>query len=73
MKKPTIYQIKRLTEHQSPFFFSRSTMKFFKQTLAGFKVSRIDNNKFLISYEHGRLKSQRIFNATNNTLNHVGA
>ena len=49
-KKPTVYEIKRWTCEDSPYFFSRNTMRFFKQKLSDFKIERTDEpNKFLVS------------------------
>lgn len=66
--KPTIYTIKRLTEETSPYFFSRDTMKFFKQRMSDFKVTRHGDDSFLIQAqgEHGTTK--RIFNPFTNQL-----
>ena len=49
MIKPTISEIKYNTFKTAPYFFSRDTMKMFKQTMKSFKVYRTkDNNVFLI-------------------------
>jgi hypothetical protein len=44
-----IYEIKRLPEAKSPYFFSRKTLKFFRQTMRDFKVKKQDNGKYRIS------------------------
>jgi len=49
MKKPTIYEIKRLTKESAPYFFSKDTMKFFNQTLKDFKVFSEKNGKYKIT------------------------
>tara|TARA_R100001460_G_scaffold58869_1_gene98683 strand:- start:1351 stop:1584 length:234 start_codon:yes stop_codon:yes gene_type:complete len=49
MKKPTIYEIKRLTEKSAPYFFSRNTMRFFNQTLRDFKVFSKHEGKYTIT------------------------
>jgi hypothetical protein len=40
LPKLSIYDIKRLTEKTSPYFFSRDTLKFFNQKMSDFKVTR---------------------------------
>lgn len=65
MKKLTIYDIKRLSADSSPYFFSRSTMKFFGQTLADFRVYRLDKiNRYWIVCG----KTERYFNPETNEL-----
>lgn len=50
LPKLTIYDIKRLTADTEPYFFSRDSMRFFKQTMDDFKVIRIDSiGKYYIS------------------------
>ena len=47
----TIYEIKRLVKRhdsQNQHFFTRSSMKFFKQTLKDFRVRKLADGKFLI-------------------------
>lgn len=75
-KKPTIYDIKRLTAETSPYYFSRNTMRGFGQTLRDFKVYAMEDGKFLISAPiryggkvHGN--SERIFDPKTNTLTPV--
>lgn len=49
MKKPTIYEIKREVEARGSFYFSKDTMRFFRQTLRDFKVYKTtDPNIFNI-------------------------
>ena len=46
----TIYEIKRRHEELGGnYYFSRKTMKFFKQTLKDFRVSSLGDNKYLIT------------------------
>jgi hypothetical protein len=72
IQKPTIYDIKRLTEATAPYFFSRSSMKFFKQRMSDFKVYRADNDKFLISApSFGGNYTQRLFNPYTNELEYI--
>jgi len=40
LPKLTIYDIKRLSEGKSPYFFTRDTLKFFNQKMSDFKVCR---------------------------------
>ncbi len=49
MKKPTIYEIKRLTAETSPYFFSSKTLKFFGQTLSSFHVVNNGDGRFRIA------------------------
>lgn len=69
----TIYEIKRLTEKTSPYFFSRSSMKFFGQTMRDFKVYKRKDGKYLItapSYYNGKVigETRRIFDPVTNEL-----
>ena len=71
MKKPTIYDIKRLTFDSSPYFFNSKTMKVFGQTLKDFKVEKTDDpTKFLIWAKSGCHTTKRIFNSLTNELTH---
>ena len=81
MKKPTIYEIKRLTAKTNPYYFDKQTMKFFKQTLSMFKVYRTSTEGiFRISApayyrsESGAIKfshySERLFNSFTNEFKH---
>lgn len=65
----TIYEIKRLTEKTEPYFFSRNTMKFFKQTLKDFRVYKLNKFEYLITAKSfaGNL-TQRIFDIRTNEL-----
>lgn len=71
LKKLSIYDIKRLTSETEPYFFSHSTMKFFKQTLKDFRVIRLfKEGKYLI-IANNKLTgfyTQRKFNPNNNKL-----
>lgn len=49
MRKPTIYEIKRLTEETYPYFFSKDTLKFFGQKMKDFKVHTVTNSIYRIS------------------------
>jgi len=78
MKTPTIYEIKRLTERQAiidgkeSYYFSKSTMKFFNQTLKDFKVKKhpTEKGKFLTIGQKGNgLKSFAIFDPVTNKIN----
>ena len=78
MKTPTIYEIKRLVERQAKsegkesYYFSRSTMKFFNQTLKDFKVKRhpTEEGKFLTIGQKGNgFKSYAVFNPLTNKIN----
>jgi hypothetical protein len=48
MKKLTIYDIKRLSYNHSPYYFTTKTMKFFKQTLKDFRVTKETNGRYKI-------------------------
>jgi hypothetical protein len=67
----TIYEIKRLTEEISPYYFSRKTLKFFGQTLKDFSVMKQIDGRYRISAprKHGG-ESVRYFNPENNKLEH---
>lgn len=64
----TIYEIKRRTAETAPYFFSRKTMKFFKQTLKDFSVKKIGDKKYLITAKSGVHTTARIFDTETNTL-----
>jgi hypothetical protein len=74
MKTPTIYEIKRLTESTSPYYFTRKTMKFFHQTMRDFRVCKNGDGRIRISApmrdNTGRVvgESVRYFNPVNNQL-----
>ena len=48
MKNLTIYDIKRLSENDSPYFFSRNTLKFFHQRMADFHVKKQNDGRYYI-------------------------
>lgn len=48
-KRLTIYDIKRLSEEDAPYFFSRKTLKFFGQTMRSFSVSKCADGRYHIS------------------------
>ena len=74
MKKPNIYEIKKMTKQTAPYYFDYKTMKFFGQTLKDFTVSSIDKTgRYKISapaYDRGKYMgdSNRYFNPKNNKL-----
>jgi len=69
MRKPTIYEIKRLTKEKAPYFFSKDTMKFFNQTLRDFKVKSLKDGRFKISANSfGDNETIRFFNPITNDL-----
>ena len=69
MRKPTIYEIKRLTKEKAPYFFSKETMKFFNQTLKDFKVETMEDGRFKISADSfGDNETIRFFNPKTNDL-----
>jgi len=69
MRKPTIYEIKRLTKEKAPYFFSKDTMKFFNQTLKDFKVESVKDGRFKISADSfGDNETIRFFNPITNDL-----
>ncbi len=73
----TIYEIKRLTAENSPYFFTSKTLKFFGQTMRSFSVRKQQDGRYYVSAPMidrftGRLmgKTERYFNPENNTLEH---
>ena len=67
--KPTIYDIKRLSEDSSPYFFSRRTLQFFEQRVSDFKVYQTQfEGKFLISAPSTHGCTKRLFNIFTNEL-----
>lgn len=74
--RTTIYDIKRLTEATSPYFFSRKTLKFFHQTMRDFRTQKQPDGRIMIyapiKDNLGKSIGQtlRYFNPTNNTLEH---
>lgn len=75
-KKPTIYDIARLTSETSPYFFSRETLKWFGQTMSSFKVYKQDDGRYLITAPmmHGGKQvgtTEKYFNPKTNELDRV--
>ena len=72
----TIYQIKELTKETSPYFFSRSTLRFFGQTMRSFSVKKQADGRYRVSAPSrdysGTLRGEtvRFFNPKNNELEH---
>jgi hypothetical protein len=70
----TIYDIKRLTAETSPYFFNRSNMRFFGQTMRSFKVYKQSDGRYKITApmrnSRGEIMGEtlRYFNPTNNKL-----
>ena len=73
----TIYEIKRLTATTSPHFFTRSTLKFFGQTMKSFSVRKCADGRYKMSapmrrWDNGRWidtgNTMRYFNPANNEL-----
>lgn len=48
MKTLTIYDIKYLSLGTNPYFFTRSTLKFFGQTMKSFKVYKQTDGRYKI-------------------------
>ena len=73
----TIYEVKQRTQTTSPHFFSRSTMKFFHQTLKDFSVTKYDDERYYISApmkdHRGKVigRTKRYFNTNTNNLEFV--
>ena len=75
-RKPTIYDIARLTSETSPHFFSKKTLKFFGQKMSSFKVYKQDDGRYLITAPmmHGGKQvgaTQKYFNPETNELERV--
>jgi len=73
METLTIYDIKRLTEETSPYFFSRNTLKFFGQIMKDFKVIKQKDGRYQIKAicKNAPIKPYytiRYFNPFNNKL-----
>ena len=69
----TIYDIKYRTLGTSPYYFTRSAMKFFGQTMRDFKVKRQPDGRYLITAPtrmNGEIigTTERYFNPENNKL-----
>jgi hypothetical protein len=71
----TISDIKYQVEQKGSYFFSRSSMKFFKQTIKDFSVKRYGDDKFYLSSKYGNGcpigKTERIFNPFSGELEHI--
>jgi hypothetical protein len=68
----TIYDIKYLSCEKAPYFFNKNTMKFFKQTLASFRVRRHGPDKFyLFAKSFGGNITERIFDPFTRELEHI--
>jgi IS1 family transposase len=68
-----IYQIQELTKETSPHFFSKDTMKFFRQTMSGFKVEKVGERYRIYQKMRNQSGQQigmtvRYFNPKNNEL-----
>lgn len=75
-RKPTIYDIARLTSETSPYFFSRDTLKWFGQNMSSFKVYKQYDGRYLITAPmmHGGKQvgtTERYFNPETNELDRV--
>ena len=75
MKNMTIYDIKRMTEGTSPYFFTRKTLKFFGQTMRMFSVKKQTDGRYYIScpmFDRFTGKqigmTERYYNPVNNEL-----
>jgi hypothetical protein len=64
----TINQIKKLTAETAPYYFARDTMRFFKQKMSDFKVSKCGCGKYKIKGKSPYGTSVRYFNPSNNEL-----
>ena len=71
----TISEIKRRTEENAPYFFTRKTLQFFGQTMRSFSVRKTQDGKYRISAPMkdrftGRAMGEtvRIFNPNTNEL-----
>jgi len=69
VERPSIWDIKRLTAESSPYFFSRSTLRFFQQKVSDFSVYRNGPDSFVIAANSwGGNVTKRIFNPFTRTL-----
>ncbi len=73
MRKPTIYEIKRLTKETAPYFFSKDAMKFCGQTMKSFAVEKQLDGRYRVSAPSGdnwggHHLTVRYFNPDNNEL-----
>ena len=71
MKTPTIYEIKELVVN-SPFLFSRKSMKTFNQTLKDFHVNKTlcEYVFYLYAPSFNNNLTERWFNSQNNKIYH---
>ena len=55
----------------SPYYFSKNTLKFFGQTITGFKLKRMEDGRIRMTQKtkHGT-ESVRFFNPQNDKLEH---
>lgn len=67
----TISDIKYLTSETAPHFFTRSTLKFFRQKMGDFSVTRHGDDKFYISAPHQHGRTERIYNPFTRKLDFV--
>lgn len=64
----TISQIKKLTAETAPHYFSKDTMRFFKQKMSDFSVSKCEDGRYRIQAPTTYGESVRYFNPVNNEL-----
>jgi len=70
-----IQEIKRLTAKTNPYYFTRETLKYFRQTLKSFSVRKQYDGRFKIqapAYDHKGVRQEdtiMFFNPTTNELN----
>ena len=69
----TIYEVKERTQETAPYFFSKSSMKFFGQRMKDFKVYKQKDGKYLIVAKSGDNwkgihYTKRMFNPLTNEL-----
>lgn len=70
-----IYVIAELSRQDAPYFFSRDSMRFFGQTMSGFRIKKMPDGRYRISQamkdkSTGRIVGEtvRYFNPENNKL-----
>ena len=71
MNNLTIYDIEENTKNTAPYFFSRDTLSFFKQTMASFKVYKNLSGKIFI-YAKGFCPSGQCFGFTLREYDPIG-
>jgi hypothetical protein len=70
----TIYEIKYRTQETAPYFFVTKTLKFFGQTMRGFRVKKMSDGRIKIRQpmtdRSGRVMGEtvRYFNPVTNNL-----